>query len=133
VGGVAVLTLNRPEYYNALSSALLARLHAELDAIAGDRAVRVVVIAGQGRAFCSGHDLRELGRAAGPDKVVRLFRTCSDFMLKLVRLPQPAFTGEFRDPRRRRPDGRAREAPASVEHQRSEGIPRNSRHSPRAG
>jgi enoyl-CoA hydratase/carnithine racemase len=87
--GVAVLTLNRPKQYNALSSSLLRALHAEVDAIAGNAAVRVVVIAGNGKAFCAGHDLRELRRQTGSREVARLFRTCSDLMLKLVRLPQP--------------------------------------------
>ncbi|MGH2349030.1 MAG: enoyl-CoA hydratase [bacterium] len=87
--GVAVLTLNRPKQSNALSSSLLCALHGELDAIARDAAVRVVVIAGSGEAFCAGHDLRELRRHAEAGEVARLFRTCSDLMLKIVRLPQP--------------------------------------------
>ena len=84
--GIAVLTLNRPKQYNALSSTLLRALHAEVEAIARDPAVRVVVIAGSGEAFCAGH---ELLRQAEPRDVARLFRTCSDLMLKLVQLPQP--------------------------------------------
>src|SRR6266566_1552065 len=58
--GIAVLTLNRPQARNALSVALMARLQDSIDAIAGDAAVRVVVIAGAGPAFCAGHDLREI-------------------------------------------------------------------------
>lgn len=87
--GVAVLTFNRPQQYNALSFSLIEALHAEVDAIAEDAAVRVVVIAGSGRAFCAGHDLRELRGHSEPRDVARLFRTCSDLMLKIVRLPQP--------------------------------------------
>jgi enoyl-CoA hydratase/carnithine racemase len=87
--GVAVLTLNRPERYNALSSRLLHALHAEVDVIAGDGSVRVVIIAARGEAFCAGHDLRELRRHPASHQVARLFRTCSDLMLKIVRLPQP--------------------------------------------
>jgi enoyl-CoA hydratase/carnithine racemase len=87
--GVAVLTLNRPREYNALSSALLQALHAEVDVIAGDAAVRVVVIAGRGKAFCAGHDLKELCRHRESREVAGLFRSCSDLMLKIVRLPQP--------------------------------------------
>jgi enoyl-CoA hydratase/carnithine racemase len=87
--GVAVLTLNRPERYNALSSGLLHALHAEVDVIAGDGSVRVVIIAARGEAFCAGHDLRELRRHPASHQVARLFRTCSDLMLKIVRLPQP--------------------------------------------
>jgi enoyl-CoA hydratase/carnithine racemase len=58
--GVATLTLNRPRQYNALSTGLLEALHAALDALAADAAVRVVMITGSGSAFCAGHDLREL-------------------------------------------------------------------------
>jgi enoyl-CoA hydratase/carnithine racemase len=87
--GIAVLTLNRPREYNALSSELLRRLHEEIDTIAGDASMRVVVIAGRGRAFCAGHDLNELRGQPDAGEVARLFRSCSDLMLKLVRLPQP--------------------------------------------
>lgn len=86
--GVAVLTLNRPRQYNALSSALLGALHESLDAIGSDEAVRVVVITGAGAAFCSGHDLKEL-HAGTPAEVERLFASCSDLMQKLIALPQP--------------------------------------------
>jgi enoyl-CoA hydratase/carnithine racemase len=87
--GVATLTLNRPRQYNALSEALLAALHAELDAIARDEAVRVVVIAGAGPAFCAGHDLKEMRALPSQAEVERLFTACSAMMQKLVALPQP--------------------------------------------
>ena len=58
--GVVGLTLNRPDQYNALSRELLAKLQTELDLIKDDPAVRVVVITGTGRAFCAGHDLKEM-------------------------------------------------------------------------
>jgi enoyl-CoA hydratase/carnithine racemase len=87
--GVAFLTLNRPRQYNALSSHLLLALHAQLDAIAQDPAVRVVVITGAGNAFCAGHDLKEMRGGCSAEEVAHLFRTCSDLMLKLARLPQP--------------------------------------------
>lgn len=86
--GVATLTLNRPRQYNALSAELLAALHGELDALRRDEAVRVVVIAGSGAAFCAGHDLKEM-RALSQGDVDRLFATCSAMMQKLVALPQP--------------------------------------------
>ena len=60
--GVAILTLNRPQAFNALSEAMLAAMQRELDAIANDEAVRVVVLAAEGRAFCAGHDLKEMAR-----------------------------------------------------------------------
>ncbi|MBV9783025.1 MAG: enoyl-CoA hydratase [Acidisphaera sp.] len=86
--GVARLTLNRPAARNALSGALMGALEAELSAIAGDAAVKVVVIAGAGPAFCAGHDLREM-RAATPEGHAALFSQCSRLMLRIVRLPKP--------------------------------------------
>ena len=56
--GVATLRLNRPRQYNALSGALLESLHGELDAIARDEKVRVVLVTGNGSAFCSVHDMK---------------------------------------------------------------------------
>ena len=58
--GVVTLTLNRPSAFNALSEAMLAALQSELDGVAADPQVRVVVIAAQGKAFCAGHDLKEM-------------------------------------------------------------------------
>ncbi len=89
-GGVAWLTLNRPQARNALSLALMERLEAELGRIAEDRAVRVVVIGGAGPAFCAGHDLREM--RARPERAAyeQTFAACSRLMLAVVRLPKPA-------------------------------------------
>jgi enoyl-CoA hydratase/carnithine racemase len=86
---VATLVLNRPRQYNALSRALLESLHAELDAIASDAGVRVVIITGAGRAFCSGHDLKEMRALASEAEVHALFTLCSAVMQKLTALPQP--------------------------------------------
>lgn len=88
-GGIAFLTLNRPRQYNALSGALLAALHQEIDDIATDPSIRVVVLTGAGTAFCAGHDLKEMRSDYAEPKAAALFRTCSDLMLKLARLPQP--------------------------------------------
>ncbi len=87
--GIATLMLNRPQQYNALSEALLDRLQAALDDIAADASVRVVVLGGNGKAFCAGHDLKEM--RAHTDKAYQkaLFERCSRLMLSLVRLPQP--------------------------------------------
>jgi enoyl-CoA hydratase/carnithine racemase len=87
--GIATLTLNRGDRLNPLSSAMLAALQAALDDVAADPAVRVVVLAGDGRHFCAGHDLREM--RAHPDKAWQsaLFDQCGRLMLSLVRLPQP--------------------------------------------
>jgi enoyl-CoA hydratase/carnithine racemase len=87
--GVTTLTLNRPRQYNALSEAMLAALQAELEAIAGDDSIRVVVLAAAGKAFCAGHDLKEM--RAKPDQAYYndLFKRCSQMMLTINRLPQP--------------------------------------------
>lgn len=86
---VATLLLNRPAQFNALSSAMLAALQHELEAVAADPAVHVVVLGGNGRAFCAGHDLREM--QTNPDKVWQraLFDQCSRVMLTLAEMPQP--------------------------------------------
>ena len=88
-GGVATLTLNRPKQYNALSCAMLTELQSALEAIAADAAVRVVVIGGNGPAFCAGHDLKEM--RGNPRKAFydELFAQCSRFMLTIASLPQP--------------------------------------------
>jgi enoyl-CoA hydratase/carnithine racemase len=88
-GGVATLTLNRPQQFNSLSKELLGALQGALDAIAGDESVRVVVIAGAGKAFCTGHDLKEM--RANPAKAFQqaLFRECGKVMTTLTGLPQP--------------------------------------------
>ncbi len=88
-GGIATLTLNRPKQYNALSSAMLDALQAQLDAIGNDASVRVVVIAGSGTAFCAGHDLKEMRANARREFYDALFAQCSRFMLTLARIPQP--------------------------------------------
>ena len=59
-GGVVRLTLNRPDRFNPLSSAMIAALRQRLDEVAGDKEARVVVLAAAGRGFCAGHDLKEM-------------------------------------------------------------------------
>ncbi len=88
-GPVATLTLNRPKQLNALSQAMLSALLAALDGVAIDRAIRVVILQGSGRAFCAGHDLKEM--RANPDIAFqkRLFAQCSKVMLALRDIPQP--------------------------------------------
>ncbi|NIW86628.1 MAG: enoyl-CoA hydratase [Gammaproteobacteria bacterium] len=87
--GIARLTLNRPGHYNALSEALLGELQSALDAIAEDRSVRVVILGANGKAFCAGHDLKEMRATPEQAYYERLFQQCSHMMLSLVRLPQP--------------------------------------------
>jgi enoyl-CoA hydratase/carnithine racemase len=87
--GVVTLTLNRPQAYNALSEALLGALQRELDSIAADESARVVVLAAEGKAFCAGHDLREMRAEPSQEYYQRLFAQCSRMMLSLTRLPVP--------------------------------------------
>ena len=87
--GVVTLTLNRPQAYNALSEAMLAALQRELDSIAADVRLRVVVLAAEGKAFCAGHDLREMRAQPSQEYYQRLFGQCSRMMLTLTRLPVP--------------------------------------------
>lgn len=87
--GVATLTLNRPGQFNSLSDALIDELQAALDAIATDESVRVVVLAGAGKAFCAGHDLKEMRASPSKEYQQALFRKCGRMMMKLVELPQP--------------------------------------------
>lgn len=89
--GITTITLNRPDAFNALSEALLAALQQTLDAIALDDRVRVVVIAGSDRAFCAGHDLKQMRDDGGADAAYhqQLFADCSRMMMTLTRLPQP--------------------------------------------
>ena len=87
--GVATLTLNRPNQFNALSSALIGELQTALDRVAVDPAVRVVVIAAQGRGFCAGHDLKELRALPGVEEVEALFARCSQMMTTITKLPKP--------------------------------------------
>jgi enoyl-CoA hydratase/carnithine racemase len=88
-GPVAWLTLNRPQARNALSRGLMTSLEMALDDIAGDPAVKVVVIAGAGPAFCAGHDLREMRAEPGRAAYEALFQQCSRLMTRLIRLPKP--------------------------------------------
>ena len=87
--GVITLTLNRPQAYNALSEALLTQLQHELDTLETDLTARVLVLAGAGKAFCAGHDLREMRAHPSPEYYQRLFTQCSRVMLTLRRLPIP--------------------------------------------
>ncbi|MDE2275008.1 MAG: enoyl-CoA hydratase [Burkholderiales bacterium] len=87
--GVVTLTLNRPAAFNALSQAMLAALQAALDRVAADADARVVVIAAAGRAFCAGHDLKEMRAEPSLAYYQRLFAQCSRMMLTIQQLPQP--------------------------------------------
>jgi enoyl-CoA hydratase/carnithine racemase len=88
-GGVATLTLNRPDQLNSLSTELLTGLQDALDAIAQDVSVRVVVIEGAGKAFCAGHDLKQMRANHDKDYMRRLFGQCGKVMMTLMQMPQP--------------------------------------------
>ena len=87
--GVVTLTLNRQHAFNALSEATLAALQRELVAIARDESVRVVVLAAEGKAFCAGHDLKEMRAAPSLEYYQQLCAQCSEMMLTIQRLPVP--------------------------------------------
>ncbi|WP_324754589.1 enoyl-CoA hydratase [Roseovarius sp. Pro17] len=93
-GAVARLTLNAPERLNALSDAMMAGLLAELETLASQPHIRAVILAGAGKAFCAGHDLKEMtaGRSAedgGRAYFGDLFARCGDLMMAIRALPQP--------------------------------------------
>lgn len=94
IGAVARLTLNSPGNLNALSDAMLAALRDALARLAEDAAVRVVILRGAGKAFCAGHDLKEMQAArAAPDRgaayFLDLFTRCGAVMQAIPALPQP--------------------------------------------
>jgi enoyl-CoA hydratase/carnithine racemase len=92
--GIAILTLNRPRARNALSEALIVALTAELDAIAADRTVKVVILTANGTVFSAGHDLKEMtARRADADRgrayYTDILGRCAAMMKRVVRQPQP--------------------------------------------
>ncbi len=87
--GVLHLTLNRPRSYNALSEEMLGALRAALARIAEDASVRVVVIGGAGKAFCAGHDLRELRAKRDGEYYRKIFQECARLMLDIHAMAQP--------------------------------------------
>ena len=88
-GAVAILTLNRPHAMNALSGELIDALQAEFDKLAKDRAIRCVIVEAKGRAFSTGHDLREVASSQAYSFHHDLLMRCSAMMLSINRLPQP--------------------------------------------
>jgi len=89
-GALLTLSLNRGDRFNPLSLSMIAALEGELDSIAADTTVRVVILRGEGRGFCAGHDLREMREHAADGEWQRqLFESCNRMMIKLTQLPQP--------------------------------------------
>jgi enoyl-CoA hydratase/carnithine racemase len=87
--GVVTLTLNRPQAFNALSEGMLAALQTALDRVAADTQARVVVIAAAGKAFCAGHDLKEMRAQPSLAYYERLFAQCGRLMMTIQELPLP--------------------------------------------
>jgi enoyl-CoA hydratase/carnithine racemase len=88
-GRVAILTLNRPHALNALSGELIDALQAEFDRLAKDKDIRCVIIEAKGRAFSTGHDLREVASSRDYGFHHDLLTRCSAMMMSIRRLPQP--------------------------------------------
>lgn len=91
---IATLTLNMPGTLNALSEDMLSALQTKFDALMVDRSIRAVVLRGAGKAFCAGHDLKEMTAArqspdGGRAYYNALFAQCARMMTSLRRLPQP--------------------------------------------
>lgn len=87
--GVATLTLNDPARFNALGSEMLAALQQALTELAQDDALRVVVLAGAGKAFCAGHNLKDMAQHPELSWYQQLFAACSRVMLGITQLPVP--------------------------------------------
>jgi enoyl-CoA hydratase/carnithine racemase len=87
--GVYELRLNRPESFNALSGEMIAALQAALDAVAADDQARAVVLSAEGRAFCPGHNLKEMTAQPQLEFYQALFAQCSKMMLSVAKLPVP--------------------------------------------
>ncbi|WP_301121872.1 enoyl-CoA hydratase [Mycolicibacterium fortuitum] len=87
--GVVTLTLNRPQAFNALSEAMLTALSEAVGALAEDNSVRAVVLGASGKAFCAGHDLKEMRAEPSLAYYERLFEQCTKVMLSVQRLPVP--------------------------------------------
>ena len=87
--GVLTLTLNRPAQFNTLSEEMLTALRDAAGRLASDQSARVLVIAGAGKAFCAGHDLKQMKSNPRRDYYETLFADCAKLMLALQRLPQP--------------------------------------------
>lgn len=87
--GITTLTLNKPDKFNVLSVEMMASIQTTLDDIADDSTVRVVILAGNGKAFCAGHDLKQMMADANEDAIRALFKQCSRMMVTLTQLPQP--------------------------------------------
>src|SRR5213078_1202774 len=86
---ICTLTMNRPQQMNLLTSQMLEALQSAFDSLVSDRKIRVVVLAGAGKGFCAGHDLKEIRALKERPKIEKLFAQCSRMMQTISTLPQP--------------------------------------------
>ncbi len=86
---ICTLTMNRPQQMNLLTSEMLDALQSAFDSLVSDREIRVVVLAGAGKGFCAGHDLKEIRALKERPKIEQLFAQCSRMMQSITALPQP--------------------------------------------
>ena len=87
--GICTLTLNRPQQMNLLTSEMLAALQWTLESVSKEEKIRVVILAGAGKGFCAGHDLKEIRGLKEQPKIAGLFAQCSRMMQTITALPQP--------------------------------------------
>ena len=87
--GICTLTMNRPQQMNLLTSEMLSALQSSFDEISRNNTIRVVVLAGAGKGFCAGHDLKEIRALKELPKIEALFNQCSRMMQSIPQLPQP--------------------------------------------
>lgn len=87
--GVATVTFNRPQQYNVLSEEMLTALQSTFDTFAEDTETQVIVLRAMGRAFCAGHDLKQMRATTDEAYYQRLFTQCSQFMQTVLTIPQP--------------------------------------------
>jgi enoyl-CoA hydratase/carnithine racemase len=93
IDDIAILTLNRPNQQNALSSNLMEALLKKLNDIENNKNIKVVTIFSSGNNFCAGHDLKELNLDKSEERFKKIFELCSKLMLKIVKLPKPVIAG----------------------------------------
>jgi enoyl-CoA hydratase/carnithine racemase len=86
---VCTLTLNRPAAFNALSEEMLTALQNELDNLSKSHKLRVLVMAAAGKAFCAGHDLRQMRAEPSMDYYQKLFSQCGEMMMSIQKLQVP--------------------------------------------
>ena len=90
---IAILTLNRPNQQNALSTDLMRALVSKLDEIKNNKNIKVVTLFANGNNFCAGHDLKELKLDRSEKRFKEIFELCSQLMTRIVKLPKPVIAG----------------------------------------